>query len=692
MDLHHGLVRLAALPALLAGSVLFAGQSPTPAPQIPTFKVAIDYVEVDAVVTDRNGNFIRDLKKEDFEVLEDGKPQAISAFSIVDIPVERYQRPLFASRPIEPDVRTNERAFDGRVYVMVIDDLHTNFGRTQRVQGAARQFIEQNLGANDLMAVVHTAGARDASQDFTNSKRLLLAAVSRTMGRKVASATVERTAEYYRMQGLRQQGDPVRDPAEVERSFNARRSLETLRDVAEWFSSVRGRRKTILFVSEGVDYDITDVFNNPGASMLLDTTRQTIAAATRSNVSIYGIDPRGLTQLADETIEVGSFPDDTSLGIGESSIRKELLLSQASLQELSEETGGFAFVNRNNLSDAFDRIVRDNSTYYVLAYYPPSDKPGKFHNIQVRVNRPNVTVRARRGYATPKPVSASNAKSSVAASKTTMTPEVRDALDSPLPISGLTMHLSVAPFKGTAPNASVLLAVEVRGRDLRLNPSDKISLSYVAIDAQGKIRGGNTDTVTMNLTPETKSRVERTAFRILNRLDLPPGRYQIRAAAHDSGGGNVGSVLYDLDVPDFNKAPFSMSGVVLTSPNSAAAPTVRPDEQLRQVLPGPPVATRAFAASEELALFVEIYDNEASKPHKVDISATVTTDEGKVITKVDEVRDSTEIKGARGGYGYTTRLPLRGLTPGLYVLTVSAKSRLGETPPAERQIQFTITR
>jgi VWFA-related protein len=141
----------------LAGSPS-AGQGA--APQTPTFRVNVEYVEVDAVVTDRDGRFVRDLKQEDFEIFEDGKPQPISAFSIVDIPVDQLQRPLYAPQPIEPDVKSNERPFDGRIYVMLIDDLHTSAGRTARVRQAARQFIERNLGANDLMAVVHTSAAR----------------------------------------------------------------------------------------------------------------------------------------------------------------------------------------------------------------------------------------------------------------------------------------------------------------------------------------------------------------------------------------------------------------------------------------------------------------------------------------------------------------------------------------------------
>ena len=158
---------------------------------------------------------------------------------------------------------------------------------------------------------------------------------------------------------------------------------------------MRGRRKAILFVSEGIDYDIYDIIaangsNHQSASMVLDATRDAIGAATRSNVAIYGIDPRGLTDLGDESIEIGSFPDDTSLGVGQGSLQNELRLSQDSLRTLSEETGGFAVVNQNDFTTAFERIVEDNSSYYVLAYYPPDARPGRTHKIDVRVTRPGL--------------------------------------------------------------------------------------------------------------------------------------------------------------------------------------------------------------------------------------------------------------------------------------------------------------
>jgi VWFA-related protein len=690
--------RLIGLIVLLTTAALAAGQAPAPpaqpaaAPQPPpTFKVRVDYVEVDAVVTDRQGRIVRDLKKEDFQVLEDGKSQAITNFSMVDIPVERDNRPLFAASPIEPDVKTNARPFDGRVYVMVIDDLHTRFGRSQRVKAAAKQFIERRLGANDLMAVVHTAGSSEYNQEFTSNKKLLLAAVDKTQGRKLDSATANKTNEYNRTRDMRQQGDALNDPDDMERGFNARTTLDTLRNVSDWFGSVRGRRKAILFVSEGIDYDIYDVIasngsNHQSASLVLDATRDAIGAATRANVAIYGIDPRGLTDLGDESIELGSFPDDTSLGVGAGSLQSELRLSQDSLRTLSEETGGFAVVNKNDFATAFQRIVEDNSSYYVLAYYPPDARPGRSHKIDVRVTRPGLTVRARKAYVTPK-----KAEAPKTTGNTPSTPELREALDSPLPVSGLTMHVFAAPFKGTAPNASVLFGVELRGRDMKVEPNSKILLSYIAIDATGKVRGGNTDSLTLtNLKPESKARIEATGLRMLNRLELPPGRYVLRLAAHDPAGGNVGSVQYDLEVPDFAKAPFSMSGLVLTSGAGVSLPTVKADEQLKPMLPAPPIALRAFPQNDEIALFAEVYDNAGASPHKVDISTTVTTDEGKVLFKTDEVRDSADLGGKRGGYGYTTRIPLKDLAPGSYVLKVEARSRLGNTPPVARELQFTV--
>lgn len=683
------------LVLLLAAAAVVAGQAPPPAPPLtqgPTFRAEVEYVEVDAVVTDRDGQTIRDLKKEDFQVLEDGKLQTIATFSQVDIPIERAVRPLFAERPIEPDVLGNDRPFDGRVYVMILDDLHVDALRSQRVKASARQFIERSLGANDRMAVIFTGGRADASQDFTNNKRLLVAAVDRFLGRKLPSPTQSRNDEFYWQRELQNQDTRIPDRFEQERQYNAQLMLSSLRQVAEWFEGVRGRKKTMLLFSEGIDYDLSDIlrrYDTPSgaATSLIADIRDTVAATARSNVSIYAIDPRGISTLFDEQIGVTSYADfdNPQAGIGPTSIANELRLSQDSLRQLSDQTGGFASVNTNDTVNAFDRIVRDNSTYYVLAYYPPNQKAdGKFHRIEVKVNRPGVTVRARRGYVNPKARPARNTRSG------NVSPEMIEALNSPLPTSGLTMRVFAAPFKGPQPNASVLLGIELLGRSLSLANGSRLDVSYMAVDNKAKAHGARNDSITLNLRPDTKTRIEQTGLRMLNRMDLAPGRYQLRVAARDSGNTALGSVVYDLEVPDFYKAPMAMSGLTLTSLAGASMATMKPDEQLKSVLPAPPVALRAFPQNDEIALFAEVYDNSGKAPHKVDIVTSVITDDGKTMFKIQDERDSSDLQGGKGGYGYTARVPLSDIPPGLYVLSVDARSRLGEEPTATRQVLIRV--
>ena len=172
--------------------------------------------------------------------------------------------------------------------------------------------------------------------------------------------------------------------------------------MADYLAGVRGRRKAVVYFSEGVDYDVNNAIQNRYASELRDEMMSAIAAATRANVSFYGIDPRGLTTLGDEGIDITSVPDDPTLGLGMASLSDELRRSQDTLRAISEETGGFAAVNRNDFREAFGRIIQDNSGYYLLGYYSSDTRrDGRFRNVQVRVKRPGLTVRARKGYVAP---------------------------------------------------------------------------------------------------------------------------------------------------------------------------------------------------------------------------------------------------------------------------------------------------
>jgi VWFA-related protein len=667
-----------------------AAAEPQGQPQQPpvTFRAEVNYVEVDARVLDAKGAFIGGLGAKDFEVLEDGKPQQVTVFSVVNLPVTRAPRPLFAARPIEPDVATNLTGLDGRVYLIVLDDLHIAPQRTPIVKAAARQFIERYVGANDLVAVVHTSGRTDAGQEFTTNQRLLLGAVDRFMGRKLRSATLNRIDQEQRTRDTRQRGDRIDDIDDAERGYQARAALDSMRQLANYLGGISGRRKALVLFSEGVDYDITDVMNNRDATVVMDSTRDLLSAATRANVSIYGVDPRGLGGLAQEGIEVASFPEDTSTGINSGSFQSELRLGQDSLRVLGSETGGFAVVNNNDFATAFQRIVDENSSYYVLGYYATNEKrDGRFRKIEVKVpGRPDARINARKGYiaargrpADTKPAGPNDAST-----------ELRNAMSSPLPLSELPMAATAAVFKGPQPNGSVVFSTLVAGAALPLVEKDgtfrnNLEIAVVAVDQKGKSFSGGRNTLDLNMKPDTVKRVQALGFRVISTLDLPPGRYTVRIGAREANSKKAGSVSYDLEVPDFAKEKLLMSSIAMTSAASSIAPTARSKDPLQQLLPGPLSSYREFPQNDELAIFTEIYDNSGSQPHKVDIAASLQAEGGQSVFATREERDSSELKGSSGGYGFSARVPLKDVSPGLYVLRIEATSRLGDRPTTSRE-------
>jgi VWFA-related protein len=670
-----------------------AAQDPAQQPPV-TFRAEVNYVEVDARVLDAQGRFVTGLTAADFELFEDGKPQKVTVFNVVNMPVERAARPLFASQPIEPDVLTNQRVNEGRVYLIVLDDLHVHPLRSTYVKRAARQFIERYVGANDMAAVVTTSGQAQGSQDFTSSSRLLGQAIDKFMGRKLRSSVMERIEEEARTRGTRQADERINDPSDFERGYQARNALTTIKNLSEYLEHVRGRRKALVLFSEGVDYDITDVFNNREATTVIDASRDAIAAATRANVSIYAIDARGLRTGLEDAIEIQSFPDDPTLGLSSSALRNEQQLGQDSLRTLAEETGGFAAVNTNDIAGAFQRVVDDNSSYYVLGYYPTNDRrDGRFRKIEVKVSRPGVTVRARRGYVAPRGRAASF--DSRLAGPKEASPELREALSSPVAVSALPLAATAAVFKGPAPNASVVVSTLVGGRDLLLVEKDgvfnnELELAMTATSVEGKVVGGDRNTVTLSLKPDTMQRLRLGGFRIITSIDLPPGRYQLRVAAREANARRAGSVLYDLEIPDFTKEELYMSSLALTSASSAITPTARPKDPLAKLLPGPLTTYREFPRNDEVAVFAEVYDTNKGLPHKVDINVTVKAEGGTTVFATREERDSSELSGSAGGYGLTTRFRVDKFEPGLYVLRVEAQSRIGDRPMVARETVFRV--
>lgn len=684
------------------------------APQQPmaTFKADVNLVEVHAVVTDKTGNFVAGLTKDDFEIYEAGRLQRATVFQMVDLPVRTIDATAAETPPaVEPDVRATDGRFEGRLYVLVLDDLHTTTLRSPLVRRAAGQFVNRHLAAGDLAAVVYTSGRTDTAQELTPSRRLLLSAVEKFQGQKLPSATTERLAVHLNDReneraAAQSSGDGnasssspaerVDDPLDSERGMNAQRALDTVRNVAGWMADVPGRRKSLVLFSEGIDYDIYDVFNNRSASSIMSDARDAIAAAQRANVTVYAIDPRGLTQLGDEAIMVQSLSDDPHVDYGTSrGFNRELLLAQESLISLAEETGGIAIVRNNDIAGGLTRVERDTSRYYVLGYVTdPTITPGKFRKIEVKVKRPNLEVRARRGYLPPDAKAAERRNRGI---KPGTSPALVAALVNPVPVGDVPLRVWAAPFKGDGKQASVALAVEVAGSALKYQRRDDrfhedLEVSIVAADHEGKIRGSDRQTLNLKLKPETHQALSsRGGVRILSRLSLPPARYQIRVGVHESNGGAIGVVPIDLEVPDYAKAPFALSGLMVTSTGAPALVTPKPDPVLKNVFPAPPVAGRIFSQDETLGVFAELYDRSTPALHDVDLKAAV-----RPLTGGADLFTSTETRSMAATaslrtYGYKVQIPLKDLAPGDYVLRVEAASRVGGHR-AKRELPFTVAR
>jgi hypothetical protein len=211
------------------------------------------------------------------------------------------------------------------------------------------------------------------------------------------------------------------------------------------------------------------------------------------------------------------------------------------------------------------------------------------------------------------------------------------------------------------------------------------------VDYHGNVRGTGRQTLDLTLKPETHRAVTgKGGIRLLSRLDLPPSRYQIRVGVHESVGSAVGTLPFDLEVPDYSNASFSLSGLVLTSSAAGNFATTKPDPVLKDVLPAPPVATRVFDPQETITFLTELYDNSSRSSHAVVFTATVraaadgraafTTSDERTIQAGNTVR--TE--------GYKGEIALKDFAPGTYVLRVEASSRSGNQF-AFREVPFEVS-
>jgi VWFA-related protein len=682
-----------------AAATVASQQAPTESTPPVTFRAEVNYVEVDASATDQQGQLVTDLRQTDFEVLEDGRPQKIAAFSLVTLPIQPAPRLAAAATPVASDVSTNT-GVDGRIYLLVLDDLHTTVANTPRVKAFLREFVERSFGPADLAAVAYTSGRIAASQEFTSNRRLLLEAIDRFTGRRLRSEALE-IAEALNRDPRDPTDTPVNprnrsgdgrdpfdpysglNPFEAERAYQARTTLDAVRDLAALMQGVQGRRKSMILVSEGLSYNVFDGFRNASAGVILRDATDAMAAAMRANVAIYSVDPRGLATFGEAIDIAGTSPNDPHFTVP-GTMLDLLRTSQQSLRELSNQTGGFAGIDSNDLSGVLDRIVRENSTYYLLGYYSTNERrDGRLRRIDVRVKRPGLQVRARQGY-----LAARGRGDDVRA----VAKPIDAILASPIPVTAIPLTLSAAAYAGAASDASIALAVEMQADAFRFVEKDDrfldtVELSISAVDAGGAVRGGRQHKLDLELRADNAVLARKRGLRVTSELSLPPGRYQLRVAVAETGAGRTGSVFHDVEIPDFRAAGLSISGVALTSGDASQTPTVRALDPLANVLVSPATTAREFQRDDVIALLAEFYDNGAVTPHALEMSAVAHGEDGRTVF---EHRDQRSSGGIDVRHRYAVQIPLNGFAPGSYTIRIEGRSLAGGGRSAARDVPIRI--
>jgi VWFA-related protein len=690
-------------------------------PSAPVFRSRVDVIEIELRAVDSHGAAIVDLDRADVEVLENGRRQEITAFARVSTP----HAAAAPSSPLPdwfapPDVVSNRADSASRIFVLVLDDLHVDRRNTMHVKQAARRFVEQYVQPGDLVSVVYTSVRPDAAQDFTSDRRLLVAAIDKFIGRKLAPATVERMAQYntfYRARG-RPQFEDLRDPQDGERAFNARSALGSIEALSGVLARVTGRRKAALVFSEGLDYDLSGLrtrgrlpSTSSGATSLPSTLptgaseadalgrpdvhsyahdvllslQSAIGAASRANVALYTMDVQG-GNTGDAVADLGAALDDPSLGLTASNVHQEMRDAQEALVVLAENTGGFAALTPSNYEGAFSRIVRESSEYYLLAYSPSNPAPdGTYRDITVKVNRPGVRVSARRGYYAP--------RQPIKRGFRFEAPGISDATSAlvmaPVPASGLALDVQTIALRRDKKKTDVIVTTYVNGRDLggpapQVEVMNALELAVIAIDSGGKVHAANGRVIQIQLDRDASHIMRHAGYRIVSRLQVPPGRYQIRQAVRERNGGRQGSVFADIEVPGFTER-LSMGGLLLTSARAAIVPTsVEPETYERlTVLPS---VRRAFSAQDELTVATEIYQR--SRPRDIELTATVTDSAGR-----ERYRQRTPVAAGEfrsGASLFKLRIPLTDVDGDL-MLTLEGRPAGSATERVTRRIAFTVT-
>jgi VWFA-related protein len=668
----RGLLRpLLFVVALAALTVPPAAQQPqpppTPPPQTPErpagqqpIRSGINFVRVDVIVSDKQGNPVLDLTKNDFQVAEDGKPQTIETFSVVKIDeTTQLDTPPTVIRSKSDEDREAARP-DVRLFVILFDDYHVRRGNDMAVRKPLIDFIQNTLAPADMVAMMYPLTPVD-DINFSRNREGLISAIERFEGRKHNYTPRNSFEEQYAMY-----------PAQTVERIRNQVTMSALKAAAVRLGGLREGRKSIIFVSEGFIALLPASMADPNASLpglgnpnrgnanapppsdrqsfqastdLLHEMQEVFRVLNRENTSIYAVDPRGLAV----------FNYDINQAVGLVQDQDALRASIDTLHVLANNTDGRAIVNRNDLAIGMKQIIKDSSAYYLLGYTSnPAPADGKFHQIKVNVTRRGVDVRARKGYwaLSSEDVARVNAVAS--------TPEPPKAVMAALsaiaePARGRPARFWVGTTRGESGATRVTFVWEpvppLPGAQADAPPS-RVSLTALAPDGRPLFRGRIPETP--GASPAESAAGGMTSF------EVPPGPLQLRISVEGAKGDVLDSASRELAVPDFTTVK-----VAFGTPRIYRARTIRDMQALKTNAAAAPTTDREFSRTERVLVRLDAYAPGGAQPA---VTARLLNRSGEPMA---------DVPVAVSGSTASVELTLANLAAAEYILELTAKTEAG---------------
>lgn len=689
------LLLLFCLPSLSVYAQNKAEPTPTPEDE-EVVRISSELVLVDALVLDKEGRQVTDLTAADFEIYQDGKLQEVTSFSYVtggkkDVNAEPAGKNKSAKDklPVPPaGIRSNQ----GRIITFVIDDgncLATPEGLEVARDGVKR-FIDGQMLPDDRVAIYQTRGGVSLLQMYTSNKEVLRRLVNKVnwLPSRCSSAF-----------------DPARDTSTIkangrgETSFESEETKEFKKGISENEREnqvigsvgvlgfvidrlkVLPQRKLIFFISEG----IATKFGDRAYSAL----REVADKASRSSVVIYTMGEKGLSNPAfisaqDEVLPGIIGGGDDTFALSDARAEEERALNEG-LSYLAYSTGGKFIRNKNFLHTEIEKVLNEETGYYLLGYQPAEGTFGgrDFHRIQIKLKRDDLNVSSRKGFY------GRDEKESRPKYKNANNP-LYEAIASPFSENRMDIRLTTLVGFDAKTGSYIRALFHINGEDLTLTDEPgglkKVVLDVVAVtlNEKGDVVEEFNYTYPIRIPLSGVETVRKNGLEYS--ADIPikkAGFYSFRLAVRDAGSSRLGSVGDFVEIPKAKDDKLLMAGLITTSEGSDGKPLLPENRPAKSAFA--PVFSEAIPSLRRHRIggrLIYSYDIYNAKRDKATNQPQLTRQiriyrDGKLLIEGKET--TLEVKGQTGAEQIrdTGSINLgQGVAAGEYVLQVIVKDKL----------------